>query len=89
LKDQIVILGVPSAATPAVESSSNRQSIPATEVNDDAVLAAVASDAVSALVNLGYGRSEAFTAVTRAARLQTGGVSVEILIPAALKELAG
>ena len=46
------------------------------------------ADAISALVNLGYGRADAVGAVAAAAR-QIGGVpEVEALIPAALKELA-
>ncbi|MHA1570771.1 MAG: Holliday junction branch migration protein RuvA [Alphaproteobacteria bacterium] len=47
----------------------------------------VAADAVSALVNLGYGRSDAFGAVVAATR-DTGAGSVEIVITAALKELS-
>jgi Holliday junction DNA helicase RuvA len=47
----------------------------------------VAGDAVSALVNLGYGRTEAFAAVTR---VRAGGAAdrVEAIIPAALRLLA-
>jgi Holliday junction DNA helicase RuvA len=44
--------------------------------------------AVSALVNLGYGRSEALAAVSRAAA-QDGHATVETLIRAGLQELAG
>ena len=45
-------------------------------------------DAVSALVNLGYGRSEAVVAVAKVANNADEGVSIETLITAGLKELA-
>ncbi len=45
-------------------------------------------DAVSALVNLGYGRSEAFGAATRAASKLGDKAQVDALIKAALRELA-
>ncbi len=44
--------------------------------------------AVSALVNLGFGRSEAFGAVHQAARQMGAAAGVEALVPAALKELS-
>lgn len=47
-----------------------------------------AGDAVSALVNLGYGRTEAFAAVMKASRTLGEGAELQALIPAALKELA-
>jgi Holliday junction DNA helicase RuvA len=47
------------------------------------------ADAVSALVNLGYGRADAFAAVATAAGRLGGTGTVEQLIPAALRELAG
>ena len=48
-----------------------------------------AAEAVSALVNLGYGRSEAFAAVSRAAGDAGDAATVEQLIPLALKDLSG
>lgn len=46
------------------------------------------ADAVSALVNLGYGQSEAFTAVSRVLASLGEAPSLGQVIPAALKELA-
>lgn len=45
-------------------------------------------DAVSALVNLGYGRAEAFGAVASALRNNPEGATVETVIRAGLKELS-
>lgn len=47
-----------------------------------------AADAVSALVNLGYRRVEAFTAVATVSRDQDGDLDVQALIRGALRELA-
>ena len=55
---------------------------PATSQNTNAAI----NDAVSALVNLGYGRGEAHAAVVMVAA-ETKQDSVEALLPAALKEL--
>ncbi len=51
-------------------------------------LGPAADDAVSALVNLGYGRSEAFGAVARASQALGGGAALESLVKAGLKELS-
>ncbi len=48
----------------------------------------VAEDAVSALVNLGYRRAEAFSVVLRIARDLGEGATVQKLITAGLRELA-
>ncbi|MGF1609903.1 MAG: Holliday junction branch migration protein RuvA [Kiloniellales bacterium] len=49
---------------------------------------AVGEDAVSALVNLGYRRVDAFGAVARASRSLGDGATLESLIKAGLKELS-
>jgi holliday junction DNA helicase RuvA len=54
----------------------------------EAASGAVAGDAVSALVNLGYPRSDAFAAVSAAARALGSEVRLEALVKASLKELA-
>jgi Holliday junction DNA helicase RuvA len=46
------------------------------------------ADAVSALVNLGYGRSEAFAAVLAATRRAGEGAGLSELIRLGLKELS-
>jgi Holliday junction DNA helicase RuvA len=52
------------------------------------LMSAAAADAVSALVNLGYRRVEAFTAVAAVAKQQDDALEVEPLIRSALRELA-
>ena len=49
----------------------------------------VADEAVSALVNLGYGRTDAFGAVSRAAQVAGEKVSLPVLIKSSLQELGG
>ena len=55
---------------------------PLTRAPDDA-----AGEAVSALVNLGYGRAEAYGAIVQAARALGGEAQLAALIRAGLKEL--
>jgi len=64
------------------------RSAPLPSASDAVPADGVSADAISALVNLGYGRAEAFGAVARALRGPGGATSLEALIPAALKELS-
>ena len=48
----------------------------------------ISSDAVSALVNLGYGRTEAFTAIAQAFQKLGDSADVEMLIKDGLTELS-
>jgi Holliday junction DNA helicase RuvA len=52
-----------------------------------AALGGPAGDAVSALVNLGYGRSDAHAAIAKAAAALGAGASIEALIRTGLQEL--
>jgi Holliday junction DNA helicase RuvA len=81
LKDKVVGLsGDFAPAVPASVSSAGGDA--------DGQADGVAADAVSALVNLGYGRAEAFGAVNRAMQGGSAGADLDALIPAALKELS-
>jgi Holliday junction DNA helicase RuvA len=64
-------------------------SAPAALTSDAAMGAGAAADAVSALVNLGYRRVEAFGAVATATRRLGDGADTGALIRAGLQELAG
>jgi Holliday junction DNA helicase RuvA len=55
---------------------------------DGLVSGAASEDAVSALVNLGYGRSEAFAAIAKAARGASDPMDTAQLITRGLKELS-
>ena len=48
----------------------------------------IARDAVSALVNLGYGRTDAYSAVAHAVQAAGEGATLEALVRAGLKELS-
>ncbi|CAO3421375.1 MULTISPECIES: Holliday junction branch migration protein RuvA [Azospirillum] len=82
LKDKVgnLTLGASAAAAPA----AGGKAAPAAGGPDNMVMA----DAVSALVNLGYGRSEAFGAVVAAGRKLGDGAGVSELIRHGLKELS-
>jgi Holliday junction DNA helicase RuvA len=88
LKDKIVTLGAPLAGVAPVNGAAP-VAAPAAAGAGGTADDGIAADAVSALVNLGYGRADAFGAVTRAAQAQAGRATLETLIPAALKEVAG
>lgn len=84
LKDKIVSLGaefVPNTPAAAPARSDNDAAAKADE-------SSISADAISALVNLGYGRAEAFSAVNRAAQSGEAASDLDRLIPAALKELS-
>ncbi|MBO9508439.1 Holliday junction branch migration protein RuvA [Thalassospira xiamenensis] len=85
------------AASPAATSSkkSAKSAKPVSDVSIDTADAApvvddgaVLADAVSALVNLGYGRSEAFGAVGKAAQQAGEDKTLDTLIRLGLKELS-
>lgn len=77
LKDKVggIALGPAASAAPADVAAEGGANGPV-------------ADALSALVNLGYKRADAFGAVTTAARNLGDKANVQQLIPAALKELA-
>jgi holliday junction DNA helicase RuvA len=78
LKDQLGESWIGSSAAPVTSSSAPTMGIARNDV----------MDAVSALVNLGYNRSDAYQAVQRIASKE-GGLPVDVLIRDSLKELAG
>lgn len=85
LKDKTAHLSLAAltgGGTVATGKGANGAAVPAGSVEG------AAGDAVSALVNLGYGRTEAFAAVMKASRDLGEGAELQALIPAALKELA-
>ena len=83
LKDKTAALVMAEAARPSGGGGASTSGASTSVVAGDGPIA----DAVSALVNLGYGRAEAFAAVGAAARAHDGG-DLETLITAGLKELA-
>jgi Holliday junction DNA helicase RuvA len=79
LKDKAAGLMLGHVARTAAQAASGAKLDPAI---------GVAADAVSALVNLGYGRAEAFGAVATASQVVGAKAKVEDLIRAGLRELA-
>lgn len=76
LKDKVSAIALPGNALKTRMATGQQ---PAAGINEDAV---------SALVNLGYKRADAFGAVARAAQRLGEGGNVEALIRAGLKELS-
>ncbi len=75
LRDKVDAVAQAPRATTAAATAPTTSAAPARD------------DAVSALVNLGYSRSEAFSAVAQAVETLGAGAGAEALIPAALKTL--
>ncbi|HPQ50367.1 MAG TPA: Holliday junction branch migration protein RuvA [Alphaproteobacteria bacterium] len=87
LKDKVqhMTLGASVHQTPAtkpLKSAKTKSEEPAIDLSLD-------QDAISALVNLGYGRAEAFSAVMSARQKTNDNISFDVLLKSALKELAG
>jgi len=83
LKDKAPMVAA-QVPTPAVHASKVSAAAPATAPSP----ASGMEDVVSALVNLGYGRSEAYQAVARVKQAEPELDEVAAMIPKALKELA-
>lgn len=91
LKDKVQNMNLGDVAMAPVSSSSakgKKGAVAAPAAVPDLTLD---QDVVSALVNLGYGRAEAFTAVMQARKVSndTASLSFDHLIKQALKDLAG
>ncbi|WP_029014663.1 Holliday junction branch migration protein RuvA [Niveispirillum irakense] len=77
LKDKVASLAVAPVGAPAAKGAPQ-----------PAAPSGAVGDAVSALVNLGYKRIDAFTAVNKAAQVLGADADVSALIRAGLKELS-
>src|SRR5690606_21644749 len=75
---------------PLPEKSAKKPGKSGTAVADTGAMEGVViEEAVSALTHLGYGRSEACEAVARVRGEISGKVSVEVIVPRALRVLSG
>ncbi len=74
------------AAVPILPAKSNGKA-PGAKTQDAA--ADLVQDAVSALVNLGYGRADAFGAISRVVHADQGAHTLDGLIRSGLKDLSG
>ncbi|MEO5375262.1 MAG: Holliday junction branch migration protein RuvA [Alphaproteobacteria bacterium] len=81
LKDRVADMVPGAAGRPAAAGGGGAAAGP------DAAEPSVVEDVVSALVNLGYGRSEAFSVVARLVRTQGEAGGVAGLVRAALRDL--
>ena len=81
LKDKVAKMNLGAVAFTEIDAAEGHKKV--SSVNQTA-----AGDAVSALVNLGYSRADAFGAVATVGRKLGGDASVEQLITEGLKELA-
>ncbi|MDH5187618.1 MAG: Holliday junction branch migration protein RuvA [Rhodospirillaceae bacterium] len=84
LKDKVakITLGASGLSTPSASTNKSTIGDGAATVSAD-----MTRDAVSALVNLGYSPSDAFSAVSHAANRAGDGVSIEALVKGGLAEL--
>jgi len=89
LKDKVGGMTLGSGAGPAAVGSGSGSEVGASGFASAAVVleAAVVGDAVSALVNLGYGRGEAFAAALAAANALGGAATLSTVIRQALQTL--
>ncbi|GEQ99121.1 Holliday junction ATP-dependent DNA helicase RuvA [Iodidimonas gelatinilytica] len=87
LKDKVAGFAVSASAAPASPSAPSKAAGAKAAPDDSDARSELLNDAVSALVNLGYGRTEAFSAISTVARQQDDAPSLQILIRAGLREL--
>lgn len=93
LKDKVQTMNLGAAAHQPVVAPAKKGKSKAGEAISPANDFSIDQDAVSALVNLGYGRAEAFSAVLSARQKSSDNpdlpLAIDYLIKTALKELAG